>query len=893
MANDKNIIKSTAEFTRSYSNMRGVNYSEYNSDDVLKRYGQIENMYVDYEGDADCLESIPGFRQIYKFDSKINGIYPQNLEGDNDCIIVHAGESIYRFSSASRDSLSALTPLANIKNSKSHSFTYGRDVYIMDGENFISIDKDGKAASYSYSGASCYVPTLYRNGERFEERNLLTDIFTEEIDCIETDKINYGTPGLVYQIIDENELTCRVLGSESQVQGRLHIPSYAKINGKSYRVIEIGDWAFSAQNGITELVTNPNLLTISRYAFMNCTGLVKVTLSETVKSVEAYGFFGCSSLSAFHIGSGFESFGSNMISKCDSLKELTYAADSVSYTEIKNQVEISERTVLFNTKCSKVVIAIPVYSKADFINKLTIGETDVENYSFNTKTGELILEYEDRLAIEGKSVRLYGVLNIEEGRNNIDSFFSSDLGADATPEELIYGCTVSAVFDGRIFLSGNSKFSGAVFYSSNDRFGNNVPNYFSQSSFFIDGAGEYPVSAMLSVNGLLAVFKSGDDGGGSIFYHTSKSVNDKITYPVTYIHGGINGVASAFTFLDDPIFLSPEGICAIEAGSGGDYKEIRCRSSSVGPRLKNEKLKDISFAEWRGYLAVLAEGRIYLADSRDRYKNGDSLEYEWYTLSGIGTYEGDEKVYRYATSSDVGFHIHENPDEIAHGVVLSVMYPDETFKYYVIAGDKKYSVYPTEEFTGGIFSPACAIASLRELLYFGTTSGSLCIFNNDKRGIAPDYISAMSDFDSEEYKKLYGNKLHPYFYSFDNHAPLYAIKTKSDSCDLPYLEKKTVPHSLTLKCKSFIASSMHTEVGTDGDGYELICSLPVGRTDFSELDFSSLVFDTDSYSTVRLPERKKNWCEKQISIYTNKFRSPIGVYSVTYRYKIKGIIKNQ
>ena len=60
---------------------------------------------------------------------------------------------------------------------------------------------------------------------------------------------------------------------------------------------------------------------------------------------------------------------------------------------------------------------------------------------------------------------------------------------------------------------------------------------------------------------------------------------------------------------------------------------------------------------------------------------------------------------------------------------------------------------------------------------------------------------------------------------------------------------------------------------------------------FGELDFSG--FTTASGNSYNLPfaEKEKRWVEKQIAIYSDRFRSPIGIYSIAYRYTVKGRIK--
>ena len=68
--------------------------------------------------------------------------------------------------------------------------------------------------------------------------------------------------------------------------------------------------------------------------------------------------------------------------------------------------------------------------------------------------------------------------------------------------------------------------------------------------------------------------------------------------------------------------------------------------------------------------------------------------------------------------------------------------------------------------------------------------------------------------------------------------------------------------------------------------------MPDGALNFEELDFSSLTFTNTEYTTLPIKEREKGWIEKSMSFYSNEYSSPFGIYSITYRFEIKGKIKN-
>ena len=210
---------------------------------------------------------------------------------------------------------------------------------------------------------------------------------------------------------------------------------------------------------------------------------------------------------------------------------------------------------------------------------------------------------------------------------------------------------------------------------------------------------------------------------------------------------------------------------------------------------------------------------------------------------------------------------------------------------YVEEDGHRYAVYRTEEKRGGIFHPLTALSATREdELIFGTSCGDVCIFNTDKRGVAPDFISNSPDFSKEEYEATYTRKIHPYFYSFADRAPRYALKSAKDSCGASGVLKSTVKHSLAVTFRAKGGSPI-CEVGTDKSGYSEACRLPSSDVDFSYLDFSSLSFSTADRMTAPISEKEKGWIEKQVAISSSDFRCPIGISEITYRFTVKGRIK--
>ena len=173
-------LKSTSEYTRKYSDFLGVDLSNNGRNSDRRRFSYVQNMYKDYDTDGKTIESVPGYRCILSMSNyKINGIYTQNAT-DGVYMIVHSGARLHRVLLSDYDSLTLGSSICDMPNSKSTGYAYGTDFYILDGTRIIKIDNDGKVTEVCKT-ESCYIPTTYYNGEKYEQRNLLSDKAIEKI----------------------------------------------------------------------------------------------------------------------------------------------------------------------------------------------------------------------------------------------------------------------------------------------------------------------------------------------------------------------------------------------------------------------------------------------------------------------------------------------------------------------------------------------------------------------------------------------------------------------------------------------------------------------------------------------------------------------------------------
>jgi len=880
-----NIIKSNAEHTRIYENMRGIDTRPDAKPE--KSFLYTENMYVDYGGSADAVESIPGFRRICSLGERINLITSHKLGESEEYLIVHAGTSLYRFNVKDRDSLGQLTPIATLENTKSFATYYGGDLYILDGKSILKIDPEGNVADFFLGEIDPYLPTTFINGKEYEEVNLLSDSFIERYYVDEPYRLSHSTDGLLFRIIDLDLGTCGVYGAKEELSGSVYIPHTATINGVEFRVTEVMRAAFSQNKTITELICNYGLELIGDFAFYD-SAIERVILSPTVKSIGSYAFYLANSLKELYLGAGFEQYGGGMFMQNTADVKIYYALDSRQYDNVVGTEAAEGKTVIYNSPYNKISVDIPLYTPAINIESVS---TVKEELPFTFSGGSyvtLVLETPD--PIINRELTIRGL--VDRSSPLVAGFPSTLQARRVDAESAILGSRVAAEFDGRLFLSGHPELGGTVFYNSYTGNGELHPLYYGSKSYFCDGLGGYPVSALMVSEDSLSVMRCGNDGWGTVNYHAVSGEGVKRSYPVSYVHHGIRSAGEARSFLGETLMICSEGLVSVRRSSA-EVRKLESRSAKIGAILRKEPLYTLKMTEWEGYLVIHSGSTLYLADPEKRFSEGYSGSFDWYIVKGVGSYENATRVYRYSDISNDTYKLHPTPGERVFGKVYGISFPTPGIYYYTVEDGVKYAVRPSEEYEGGDFSPASAVHGMGSLLFFGTESGNLLVFNNDKRGVAPERLKAQSDFDEQLYASVMKDRIHPDFYNFDGHSVRYSVTTVPDNCGIPELLKSTVASSPVFKLKAFDGGRLNCEIGDPVSGFRRLTGISTSRFSFPDLTFTEASFGVAEHTFLPIVDRSGGWVEQRFSLYTDEFCSPFGIYSLSYRYRIKGRIKRR
>ena len=484
--------------------------------------------------------------------------------------------------------------------------------------------------------------------------------------------------------------------------------------------------------------------------------------------------------------------------------------------------------------------------------------------------------------------------------------FTTAAGARVTGEEALNGCTLHACFDDRVFLAGNLRLPNTVFYSKP-----NEPGYFGVLDYFNEGGGFDGVTALLPISDALCVCKE-----ERIFYRTGVDGEDDLMpriYTVGAGHPGLGCLGACCVFLDDPVFLSREGVMGLSKADVRMERALVRRSAMVDARLLCEPdLAAARVVEWEGYLCLFVNGHVYMADSRALYTDAvGNAQYEWFYLSGIGARVGGTAHY-YRTVTGEAVLLTEQGERLLPGEQGSVTAPDgeiypvcRTDREWRVSSDAVYlqavqhgeNVYyapytlldgaayyvertrEREQTQDTVFVPAHDPLTIGNCLYFAAGE-HLFVFNNDKRGLPA----------GEE--TVGAQELHRSYYSFDGFAIGSGFTTASDHCSVPHLTKTTVPRSLTVRAKVMGSSVFTLSVMTDRSptpvGEEVFTVAPLN---FAAADFAATGFHHGPFATMVAREKEKRWVAKGYVLRDGGFEHPFGILGMAYRYRIAGRIK--
>lgn len=216
-------------------------------------------------------------------------------------------------------------------------------------------------------------------------------------------------------------------------------------------------------------------------------------------------------------------------------------------------------------------------------------------------------------------------------------------------------CKKAVIWDNRIFYTGNPNYPNALFHSKL-----NDPTYIGDLSYYEDGSNNSSIKDIIVGSNVLWVLKDKDQNNANVFYHTREIDSEEgAVYPTVQGNVATGCYVSAYNFGDDIVYLSKNGLEGIITTELDSRQVISHRSSFVDTKMINLTDYDTSeICEYKGYLLILTNGKVFLADSRQKYATESSFEYEWFywDIGGASPYilkEYNGKLYIGSTDGKI------------------------------------------------------------------------------------------------------------------------------------------------------------------------------------------------------------------------------------------------
>ncbi len=974
----KNLIRSPDEYTKYYGNFRGVDFSSDHTEVHDQRLAYSINMYKDYRtGEGNAIETIPGYRRRFmaprgndkgKYTyERINGIHEFSYvtpSGTRDKdILVHAGNHLYLWDNYPYSvnvelKKSMMIPLVGIPLTNINFETI--ESVFVDGEEYTS------GFSYSRSPAELFlddsfgdfrtktIKIKYYANDQLKETYIGTDKYANlsiamEIEdvCSAVRCVYIAGAGELVRDVSYNAET-KILTLDGVFWNyRGHACTVKYYEKQQTEADALSDGMADAES--KSFVFNNRLYIIdgeNYRVFYKDSDHVLKSVSDECYVPTTYRNIGVGDSAPTDIAK-HEYEQKNLLS---SKYKHTYIAGVVKEIVTEGEGDSAVTT----TKITPVA-TYPLYDE-DY-------STDKDYSTISVKVYDTDLIQDQDYKVENGAITFTTAPQLPEDKGYPETYAGIEvtfIKKKTTCDEdaqMINKCTVVATFDKRVFLTGNPKYPNRIWYCGyNNAAGYEDATYFGENDYVTDGVENAPVTGLIPVADTLAAIKNHTRQDGSVYFHTRLETDDSripVTYPSEPGLSGIGCLGACVNFLDDPIFISRLGVEAIGQLSVRLERAIEHRSSLIDAKLVNLNLNHARFTEWDGYLIVLVEGKIFMADSRQKYTYDTGVpQYEWYYLEDIGIYEDTYPEYYYCPvmydyipktvvlseknedgqetyntyEVDLATHIY-NPDFMtSENRLYTAVRVDEDdivndqpnvqaveveydgYKYgayFVIKRTWDGQSYNSngeriivnkailcEDYgsvTGGTFYPAKKIVTIEENV--NTTAS---VTENVSSNIASNIFfgtdnGVVCSFNFDMKDKE--GFISPQYYSFDNRTIYSGIATKMDNCGIPHLTKSTIKKSTVIKTKSMAASAAKVRVRTNNKGYESVARVNSKIFSFEDVDFSDFTFVSQDQTIFAVKEKEKHWVEKQHWIYSDEYQRPFSVHYVAFRYKVSGRIK--
>lgn len=226
------------------------------------------------------------------------------------------------------------------------------------------------------------------------------------------------------------------------------------------------------------------------------------------------------------------------------------------------------------------------------------------------------------------------------GEDNILIEYSATTNSAAV--DAFFSCKTTAIYGtgliNAVFVGGcdDDDFSSRVWYSKTGD-----PTYFPDLNYFVAGSNDTKIMGLIKVGEYLGCVKQGSSIDSTIYLAYPVSFDDDTAYAVKQSVTGIGALSKrCFANVKDAsLFLSQEGVMAIEPSLDENERQVKNRSYFVNKKMLAEENLQNAFAYvWDGMYILCVNSRCYILDSSQKTSWANektNLQYEAYYWENI------------------------------------------------------------------------------------------------------------------------------------------------------------------------------------------------------------------------------------------------------------------
>lgn len=274
---------------------------------------------------------------------------------------------------------------------------------------------------------------------------------------------------------------------------------------------------------------------------------------------------------------------------------------------------------------------------------LSMGVDSTQNLTVKVKdsNGEFQTVTDFTLSTATNSITFSGVKPpVVTGEDNILVEYTASTASGAV--DAFFGCKTVAIYGtglvNAVFVGGcdDDDFSSRVWYSQTGD-----PTYFPDLNYFVAGSNDTKIMGLIKVGEYLGCVKQGSSIDSTIYLAYPVSFDDDTAYAVKQSVTGIGALSKrCFANVEDAsLFLSKEGIMAIEPTSTESERQVKNRSFYINKKmLAEDDLQDAFAYVWNSLYILCVNSHCYVLDSSQKSSWANektNLQYEAYYWDNI------------------------------------------------------------------------------------------------------------------------------------------------------------------------------------------------------------------------------------------------------------------